>query len=155
MKVNTYRHKGYWYHNRGRELPTMEFFASLIQTGDTVIEAGGHIGYITQYYSRLVGEEGRVAVFEPGCNNASYIDHNVRGLSNVVLERIAVASENGTATFYEDNVTGQNNSLLSDYEGAELAAMWWWPAPVLSTRGYESVNTCCSAPPPKSGPLRG
>jgi FkbM family methyltransferase len=122
LKINTYHHKGYWYFGREREQDTMEFFSRLIRAGDAVIEVGGHIGFITQYFSKLVGPAGTVVVFEPGSNNLPYIEENVRGLANTRLERMAVSSTNGKATFFEDNVTGQNNSLLSDYRNAETVA---------------------------------
>ncbi len=140
LRINTYRHKGYWYFNREREKDTMHFFSRLIRAGDTVIEVGGHIGFITQYFSKLVGEAGHVVVFEPGLNNIPYIEQNVGCLKNVVLERVACSSENGKATFYEDNVTGQNNSLLSDYRGAELAAMWHYQALARTPRQVDLVT---------------
>lgn len=105
-----------------RERETMQFFSRLIREGDTVIEVGGHIGFITQYFSKLVGPKGKVIVFEPGSNNARYIEENVSALLNTTLEHTAVSSQNGTATFYEDNVTGQNNSLHCDFKGAEKVA---------------------------------
>jgi FkbM family methyltransferase len=122
LLLNTYRHKGYWYFGRDREWRTMGLFRDYIKEGDTVIEIGGHIGFITQYFSRLVGDSGRVIVFEPGSNNLPYIERNISGLHNVQLERKAIADRCGTATFYEDDVTGQNNSLLSNYRNAAAVA---------------------------------
>src|SRR5262249_33958318 len=64
----------------------------------------------------------RVIVFEPGSNNLPYIRKNLRVLPNVTLVEVAVSDKCGTAIFYEDNVTGQNNSLLPNYENAEAVA---------------------------------
>lgn len=75
------------------------------------------MGYITQFFSKLVGPSGRVIVFEPGLNNLHYIEANVGGLSNVTLERAAVSSSDGIAILYEDTITGQNNSLNPNYRG--------------------------------------
>jgi FkbM family methyltransferase len=122
LSLNSYHHKGYWYFGKSREQETMLMFEKLIKKGDTVIEVGGHIGFITQYFSKLVAQQGKVVVFEPGSNNIRYTLQNVRGLQNTTLERIAVSSKNGVATFYEDNVTGQNNSLLRDYKNADWVA---------------------------------
>lgn len=122
LRLNSYHHKSYWYFGREREIETMHLFSQYIHEGDTVIEIGGHIGFITQYFSKLVGSNGKVVVFEPGSNNIPYIEANIHSLQNVVLVRAAVSSKNGVAIFYEDNITGQNNSLLSDYENAELVA---------------------------------
>jgi FkbM family methyltransferase len=122
LLINTYRHKGYWYFRRDREKNTMALFGRYIRKGDTVVEVGGHIGFITQYFSYLVGDTGKVVVFEPGSNNLPYIQRNTASLGNVVLEKQAVSNTSGTATFYEDNITGQNNSLLSNYKNASAVA---------------------------------
>ena len=93
-------------------------FKNIIQPGDTVVEIGGHIGFISQYFSRLVGESGRVIVFELGSNNLPYTEKNPKN-DNIWLEEMAVSDKPGEAFFYEDNITGQNNSLLSDYKNAD------------------------------------
>jgi FkbM family methyltransferase len=122
LRINLYHHKGYWYFKRDREIDTMQYFSRLIRSEDTVIEIGGHVGFITQYFSKLVGPSGKVVVFEPGSNNIPYIERNVRCLRNATLERAAVSSTNGKATLYEDDITGQNNSLIRDYKVADLVA---------------------------------
>lgn len=110
----------------------MTLFEKLIHPGATVIEIGGHIGFISQYFSKLVGPDGQVVVFEPGTNNLPYITRNIAGCANIVLERMAVSDQRGTAIFYEDNITGQNNSLLPDYAGADC---------VSRTHGQELIRT--------------
>ena len=120
--LNSYRHKGYWYFGRSRESKTMDLFQKNITKGDVVIEIGGHIGYVTQYLSFLVGNEGRVIVFEPGTNNIPYIEKNTSNKKNVYLEKLAISNQEGIATFYEENITGQTNSLLNNYKGAEAGA---------------------------------
>lgn len=117
--LSLFQHKGYWYHGRARELETMEAFARLIPRGGTVIEVGGHIGYISMYYASLVGPGGRVIVFEPGPNNQRYLQRNIAGLANVEWVDRAVSDEAGTVTFYCDNLTGQNNSLVADFKVLE------------------------------------
>lgn len=119
LRLNLYRHKGYWYFGKSRERASMERFRGLIKQGWTVIEVGGHIGFITQYFSRLVGEEGKVIVFEPGSNNLPYTEVNTRFAKNILLVKEAVSDHSGEAVFYEDNITGQNNSLLADYKNAD------------------------------------
>ena len=116
--LNNYRHKGYWFYGKSRERETMEMFANRIKKGDVVFEVGGHIGFITQHFSKLVEKNGVVIVFEPGKNNLPYIEKNIFGKSNVFLEKVAVSDQVGESVFYQDNISGQNNSLLSDYKGA-------------------------------------
>jgi FkbM family methyltransferase len=140
LSLNSYHHKGYWYFGKSREQESMLMFEKLIREGDTVIEVGGHIGFITQYFSKLVAQQGQVVVFEPGLNNIRYTKQNVRGLLNTTLEYKAVSSKDGTATFYEDNVTGQNNSLLSDYKNADLVAKSHGETLVRTPREVEVVT---------------
>jgi FkbM family methyltransferase len=116
VTLNIYRHKGYWYHGKNREHKTMLRFPTLIGAGDTVFEIGGHIGYISQYFSLLVGGAGKVVVFEPGTNNLPYLERNVGALANVRIERAAVAEKSGKVAFYVEDITGQNNSLSDHYD---------------------------------------
>lgn len=119
LLLNLYRHKGYWYFGKSRERASMERFRKLIKEGWTVIEVGGHIGFISQYFSMLVGKSGKVIVFEPGSNNLPYTEVNTGFVKNIVLVKQAVSDQSGEAVFYEDNITGQNNSLLPDYKNAD------------------------------------
>lgn len=122
VHLNFFQHKNYWYQGRARERETMEAFARLVARGATVIEVGAHIGYISAYFGSLAGPDGRVVVFEPGPNNQRYLARNVAALGNVEWIGKAVSDEAGTVSFYCDNLTGQNNSLLSDFKVAEINA---------------------------------
>jgi len=115
VRLHSYRHKGYWLRGRTREATTMARFASLIHPGDTVIEIGGHIGYVTQYLASLVGEPGSVIVFEPGSNNLPYIRDNVSHLPQVELIEKACGDSPERRTFFLEDLTGQNNSFTLGY----------------------------------------
>jgi FkbM family methyltransferase len=117
FRLNSFRHKGYWYHGKSRELRTMQLFDTLIRPNDTVAEVGGHIGFISMFFAKLVGDNGRVVVFEPGSNNLPYLRHNVHLLANVQVIEQAVSSVDGVASLHEESLTGQNNSLVPDFEG--------------------------------------
>ena len=75
--LHSFRHKNYWVHGKKREQTTMDLFEILIDFGDTVIELGAHIGYISLYFAKLVGDNGNVVVFEPGPDNFKYLYRNV------------------------------------------------------------------------------
>jgi FkbM family methyltransferase len=115
MTLHSFKHKGYWYYGKRRESESMALFARLVRPGDTVIEVGGHIGYLSLYYVQLVGPNGHVIVFEPGPNNLPYARANLGGKSNIRLVETAVTDFCGKASFYVEEYTGQNNSLLPDY----------------------------------------
>src|SRR4051812_38251537 len=116
LLLHSFRHKGYWFHGRRREQATMQFFQQALRSGDTVVEVGGHIGYLTMLFAQIVGQAGRVVVFEPGQNNLPYLRENVGRLPGVEIIEKAVSDQDGFAAFFEEQITGQNNSLLIDYE---------------------------------------
>jgi FkbM family methyltransferase len=116
--LHSYHHKGYWFYGKERASDTSAFYARVIQPSDNVVEVGAHIGFQTLHFASLV-PQGHVLAFEPGSNNLPYCLHNCAGIPNVEVRREAVGAASGTATFFEDNLTGQNNSLLP--LGAELA----------------------------------
>lgn len=119
FRLHSYLHKGYWYHGKNRERRSLEICQQAIRPGDTVIEVGGHIGYLSLFFSQLVGELGQVHVFEPGLNNLPYIEQNIRSQHNITLVRKAAGNHNGVATFYMENLAGQNNSLVKDFDGLQ------------------------------------
>lgn len=123
VKLNSFTHKGYWWHRKKREFLTMRLFNDMIFSGDCVVEVGGHIGFITTFFAKLVGKFGKVYVFEPGSNNLPYIKKNI-SLSNsselsfrIDLIESAVGESDKSAFFYEDSLTGQNNSLVCNFDG--------------------------------------
>jgi FkbM family methyltransferase len=99
----------------------MRIFSEVIKPGTNVLEIGGHIGYLTTYYSYLVGPSGKVVVFEPGRNNLKYLYRNVKNLNagNIIIEELAAGNQNCTMDFYLDPITGQNNTLVKSFEGFE------------------------------------
>lgn len=115
VKLHSFKHKGYWWHGKRREKETILSFLEIIPKGGGVMEIGGHIGYFTLIYSYLVGETGRIWVFEPGKNNLPYIRKNIAQLRNITLIEKAVSDSEGVVNFYTENLTGQNNSILPDY----------------------------------------
>jgi FkbM family methyltransferase len=117
VRLHSFKHKGYWWHGARREMATMALFAELIRTGDVVLDVGSHIGYIALYFARLVGPQGRVFAFEPGPNNLPYIRRNVGSSANVTIVEKALSTRSGTEPLYVESLTGQNNSMLRNFEG--------------------------------------
>jgi FkbM family methyltransferase len=140
VRLNSFKHKGYWFHGKNRERRTMELFSDLIVPGSTVVEVGGHIGFISIYFDHLVGPKGRVFVFEPGSNNLPYIRSNVSGCPGVTLIEKAVGAKIGVAEFYEDSLTGQNNSLVRDFDGYKQNAKNAFVKSTVQTRSVSVVT---------------
>lgn len=115
ITLHSFKHKGYWWHGKKREKETIDKFYKLISSGDTVVEVGGHIGYFSIIYSFLVGNSGKLYVFEPGVNNLNYTEKNLKNLENTFLIKKAISDSNGMVNFYLEDLTGQNNSIIKDY----------------------------------------
>ncbi|HVU88680.1 MAG TPA: FkbM family methyltransferase [Pirellulales bacterium] len=113
LRLHSYRHKGYWYHGRNREQWIMETLGRVVHPGDTVVEVGGHIGYVALWLARLVGP-GHVYVFEPGPNNLRYIERNLHGKPNVTLVPKGVGDVSTQRTMFVERLTGLNNTFVEE-----------------------------------------
>jgi FkbM family methyltransferase len=120
MKLNLFRHKGYWFHGRAREASTMALFETLLRPGMVAFDVGAHIGWIAVWLAHLVGPAGRVVAFEPGRNNLAHLRRNLKGLKQAALIESAVGAADGEATLFEESLTGQNNAVGAPYH--KLAA---------------------------------
>jgi len=119
--LNTYNHKGYWYHGANREANTVKIFQSWIKPGNYALEIGAHIGYFSTLYADLVGKNGKVDVFEPSDKNAKYLEKNIKFLGDlgqiVSVVKKGAGDVNEQLTFYIDPISGQNNSFVPEFEG--------------------------------------
>lgn len=120
--LNTYLHKGYWYYGKNRERNTIKIFEQWIKPRDLVLEIGGHIGYFSTFFQSIVGEAGRVIVFEPSAKNLKYLYSNISLLPQSLGRNIQVVEKgagdvNEILDFYIDPITGQNNSFVKDFAG--------------------------------------
>ena len=79
-----------------------------LRCGDVVLDVGAHVGYYTVIAARAVGQEGRVAAFEPRPMTARFLRRNVElnSLSNVRVYEAAVGEQAGTAWFEGRTGTG-------------------------------------------------
>jgi FkbM family methyltransferase len=120
--LNSYYHKGYWFYGSKREYSTIQKFFNIIKSGDYVIEIGGHIGYFSTLFSKIVDSDGKLDVFEPSLENLKYLKQNASFLPNKLFNRISIIEKgignvSGFLDFYIDPITGQNNSFVKDFDG--------------------------------------
>lgn len=92
-----------------------KFFKSLDLKGKTVYDVGGHIGLISMFFARTVGETGNVVTFEP--NHQSYnaiLDHiNLNGFTNVRVIQMGLGSQRETLKFVApDSDPGRGTASL-------------------------------------------
>ncbi|MEO6347210.1 MAG: FkbM family methyltransferase [Aquaticitalea sp.] len=114
--LDAFLHKGFWYYGKRREKDTIQLFSEIIPGCNFVIDVGANIGYFSQYFGQLTNDTKKVVIFEPGPENLTYLKRNISCYDSIRLIEKAVSNTNGRANFYVDDLTGQNNSLLSDYK---------------------------------------
>jgi FkbM family methyltransferase len=87
----------------GRERTFVDLLRAAIPSGGTVLEAGGHIGYMTLQAARAVGPVGTVITFEPNPRTAPVIERNLEanGFSDrVSVVQLALGDAKGRHAFY-------------------------------------------------------
>lgn len=114
--LDAFLHKGYWYYGKRREKETIHLFEEIISECNFAIDIGANIGYFSQYFCELLNEPKKLIVFEPEPKNLTYLKRNISYYESIRLIEKAVSNKNGKANFYTENLSGQNNSLLSDYK---------------------------------------
>lgn len=77
----------------------------MVEPGDVVLEAGAHHGEMTLFFSRWVGEHGRVVAIDAVPRNAEIIEENARlnDLGNVTVVHAAVGATDGTALITDES----------------------------------------------------
>ena len=87
------------------DIGVSEALARLISPGDTVIDAGANIGYMTVLMSVLAGPSGRVISFEPHPELFAVAEKNVATIrlqlhiAHVELHQAALGTQAGRASF--------------------------------------------------------
>jgi len=122
LKLHSFKHKGYWWRGKEREGDTLISVNELLKPGCLAIDVGAHVGYLTQYFAHLVGPMGHVVAFEPSEDNLIYTRPNIAMMGNVKLEECGISDYTGEARFFVESLTGQNNSLIEDYEVLNINA---------------------------------
>jgi len=67
----------YFGHNVIYEPETARMFEQLLQSGDTFLDIGGHVGFFSLFSAGLVGPTGRVFTFEPEQSNFNHLLHHI------------------------------------------------------------------------------
>jgi len=75
---------------------------SHVRKGDVVLDVGGHVGMWRVPFAKIVGETGRVFVFEPEPQGFEALKNNIslNGLDNVEVLNMAVTDRDSKGTFY-------------------------------------------------------
>lgn len=99
------------------EEDNVKLIRSLLRPGDTTIDAGANIGYLTTVCAALVGPDGRVFAFEPSRNCMALLSF-LEPVPNVEVRFEAVGAETGTAQFYDtDRAVTMGYAYLAELRG--------------------------------------
>lgn len=83
-----------------------------VKENDIVVDAGANMGHISIFFSKRVGENGKVYCFEPDKFNIQYLNNN-RQLNidlkdNIVIEDLLLWNENALVDFEEAGTVGSS-----------------------------------------------
>ncbi len=84
------------------ELPTVRFIRSYLRTGDTAVDVGAQIGYLTLVMATAADRTTAVISFEPESSNIARFNANMElnGVTNVTLIEKAVSEHEGMLKLY-------------------------------------------------------
>jgi FkbM family methyltransferase len=129
----------------------MHAFRSLVGPGETAIDVGANLGFVTAMLATLVGGDGRVVSLEPSPLTFAKLQKTIaaNGLSQVVACNLGAGSAPGTQTLTQVNRSSGNGSILAAGSGPsqvirierldDLPEAWETPVSFLKidTEGYE------------------
>lgn len=110
------------------DLAVSETLARLPGEGETVIDAGSHVGLMTNLLALAVGPSGRVVAYEPHPANFATLERNVElwrseGVTVVSPRREAVSSQAGEVALSSDPATfaaNKGTASLEPHDGADV-----------------------------------
>lgn len=103
---------------RGLEPSIVRVAKDILQPGDTAVDIGANVGFLTRQFASMVGKNGRVYAFEPDPSVFAYLAFNTRKLSQVSLSQLALSDQNGTSTLYLHPTSAMSNSLVNAWANA-------------------------------------
>lgn len=94
-----------------------EFFRRYLRPGETFVDVGANVGYLSITGAKAVGPGGRVFAFEPHSRIAGYLHRNskLNGLSNITIAVAAVGDRSGNASLVECPGDDSQNSVGSGH----------------------------------------
>ena len=97
----------------GLEPSVVRVAANILSRGDTAVDIGANVGFLTRQFASMVGRNGRVFAFEPDPTTFAYLEYNTQRMSQVVHSAAAMSDRNGTMTLYLHPTSAMSNSLVN------------------------------------------
>jgi FkbM family methyltransferase len=75
----------------------------IVKRGDTVVDIGANVGYMTAHFAEMVGPTGKIFAFEPGPTALAALLETAESClyHNIEVVDSAVSNRNGVAVFFE------------------------------------------------------
>jgi FkbM family methyltransferase len=122
---------GWCAYTRGKFFPvkslaveSLEYFRHFVpKTGGIVFDVGGELGFETEQFSKIVGDNGKVYVFECFPDHIEQLKRIAQRRKNVVVVESACWSSKDELTFYQGLTPGSNTAIAEarGQVGQELA----------------------------------
>ena len=98
---------------------TTRIFQKEINSGDTVLDIGAHIGYYTLISAKIIGESGKVFSFEANPANYAILKKNieVNGYHNVTAIETAISDFQGNAKLFFERSSNTRWSSIYNIHG--------------------------------------
>lgn len=103
---------------RGLEPSVVRVASKILRRGDTAVDIGANVGFLTRQFAAMVGKSGHVFSFEPDPATFAYLAYNTRRLSQVERTAAAMSDQNGTMTLYLHPTSAMSNSLVNAWDNA-------------------------------------
>jgi len=102
----------------GLEPAVVRVASGILRAGDTAVDIGANVGFLTRSFVSMVGATGHVYAFEPDPNTFDCLAFNTRRLSQVSISRAAMSDHCGTSTLYLHPTSAMSNSLVNAWDNA-------------------------------------
>jgi len=96
----------------GIEPDLQRFVGAAMIPGETVLDVGANVGFLSRLFCRCVGPSGHVLAFEPEPDNLQALRYNLKRYPQAIVHDSALSDHNGSATLYLNRVSGTGNSLV-------------------------------------------
>lgn len=127
------------YLHLGESNPTeMYVLRKILSPNDVVVDVGAHLGWYALNSAQVIGKGGIVYAFEPNPSVAAWFSENCKlnGLTNVRLEKIALADKNGTTDFYVGGADSLGSLKLDNAKRSNLEPVHRIKVPVRTLDTY-------------------
>jgi FkbM family methyltransferase len=106
------------------ELGTVSVLQKFLKEGNTFIDVGANIGFLSLAGAAVVGKEGKVIAFEPQPETFQLLEENVKmnSFSQIQLNQFALGEEEGEAIIYseEENRGGASITNKRSEKGVSI-----------------------------------